>query len=144
MHSLNPFEVAHERNILIIAEPLGNIHGYYSELMDQKIIHVNDNLHPLIMDYVTTYLLMGNEFLKGFHTKFFIQKSFRLWTPVERKAHRLANAIMKHQCNTVLERLTNDDISDIAQMLDRVWSKDPNFAHMSSKEKMEYVKNKLS
>lgn len=139
----NPFEIAHQKNILIVAEPLGNIHGYYSDMLGQKIIHVNDSLNPLIMDYVTSYLLIGNEYLKGFASRFFIQKSFNLWTPIERKAHQMAQRLMKHNCNAVLERLTHDEMLEITTMLDRVWYKDTLYSEKDVFGKMEYVSSKF-
>lgn len=142
MFGNNPFEIAHQKNILVVAEPLGNIHGYYSDLLGQRIIHVNDGLHPTVMEYVATYLL-GNEFIDGFKGKFYIQKSFDLWTPIERKAHKLATTMLENNRNTVLEHLTHDELLEITAMLDKVWFKDTLYCNYDSKGKLEYVLSKF-
>ncbi len=40
----NPFEIAKEKNIIVIREPLGSIYGYYNKYARQRFIHINCNL----------------------------------------------------------------------------------------------------
>ena len=40
----NPFDIANEKNILIIYEPLGSIFGYYNRCYKQNFIHINQEL----------------------------------------------------------------------------------------------------
>lgn len=40
----NPFEIAQEKNILVLYEELGGINGYFNKVLRQKQIHINRNL----------------------------------------------------------------------------------------------------
>ena len=40
----NPFEIAANKGIVILIEPLGMIRGYYSKALRTKFIHINCNL----------------------------------------------------------------------------------------------------
>lgn len=40
----NPFEIAHQKKIMVIHEPLGSINGYYNRCYRQSFIHINSDL----------------------------------------------------------------------------------------------------
>ena len=52
-----PFKFAKDNNILIIAEPLGSIYGYYNKCLNQKFIHINSELPFWIQNFTTAYQL---------------------------------------------------------------------------------------
>lgn len=43
-HTRDPFEIAEQRNIIVLFEPLGSIRGYYSKSLRQRFIHINQDL----------------------------------------------------------------------------------------------------
>ena len=43
-HTRDPFEIAEQRNIIVLFEPLGSIRGYYSKSLRQRFIHINQEL----------------------------------------------------------------------------------------------------
>ncbi len=40
----NPFEIAENKGIIVLMEPLGSIRGYYSKALRTKFIHINENM----------------------------------------------------------------------------------------------------
>ncbi len=48
----NPFKLADLLGIVIVFEPLGSIHGYYSRSHRTKVIHINENL-PYSKQFLT-------------------------------------------------------------------------------------------
>lgn len=40
----NPFEIAENKGIVVLMEPLGSIRGYYSKALKTKFIHINENM----------------------------------------------------------------------------------------------------
>ena len=50
-------DILKENNILVVQEPLGSIGGYYNEINDQKIIHVNSDLSTWYSMFVIAYQL---------------------------------------------------------------------------------------
>ena len=40
----NPFEIARQKNIIILFESLGSVRGYYNFCFRKKFIHINDSL----------------------------------------------------------------------------------------------------
>lgn len=40
----DPFEIARQKNIIVIYEPLGRINGFYSKSFRQQFIHINSSL----------------------------------------------------------------------------------------------------
>lgn len=40
----NPFEIARQKKIMVIHEPLGSINGYYNRCYRQSFIHINSDL----------------------------------------------------------------------------------------------------
>lgn len=42
--SRDPFDIAAQRNIIVLYEQLGSIRGYYSKSLRQKFIHINQDL----------------------------------------------------------------------------------------------------
>ena len=40
----NSYEIAKANKIIVVAEPLGKMNGYYNKAFGQKFIHINDKL----------------------------------------------------------------------------------------------------
>lgn len=40
----NSYEIAKANKIIVVAEPLGKINGYYNKTFGQRFIHINDKL----------------------------------------------------------------------------------------------------
>lgn len=53
----NPFEIAKQKNILILKENLGTINGYYNMPLRQKQIHLNENLNEFEMRFTCAHEL---------------------------------------------------------------------------------------
>lgn len=53
----NPFDIAKQKNILIIKENLGTINGYYNMPLRQKQIHLNENLNEFDMRFTCAHEL---------------------------------------------------------------------------------------
>lgn len=53
------YNLAKQHGVLIIGEPLGDFHGYYSQIDGQKIIHVNTRVPKPFQKYVVAFLLYG-------------------------------------------------------------------------------------
>lgn len=53
----NPYEIAKTNRIVVILEPLGNIHGYYNKAHGQRFIHINDRLPIEERPCVVSHLL---------------------------------------------------------------------------------------
>lgn len=56
---MDPYQVAKDNNVLVIAEPLGAVLGYYGKVADQKIIHVHEELPEYFHRYVVAHMLYG-------------------------------------------------------------------------------------
>lgn len=37
----DPFDIAQQRNVIVLYEPLGDIHGFYGKTLRQQFIHIN-------------------------------------------------------------------------------------------------------
>lgn len=55
----DPYQIARENNVIIIAEPLANIHGYYNNVMNRKFIHVSETIPEYFRRFVVAHLLYG-------------------------------------------------------------------------------------
>lgn len=55
---INSFQACKDNNVLIIAEPLGNICGFYQEAYNQAIIHINENINEKHWETIITNLLI--------------------------------------------------------------------------------------
>lgn len=53
----SPFDIAKQKNILIIKENLGTINGYYNMPLRQKQIHLNENLNEFDMRFTCAHEL---------------------------------------------------------------------------------------
>ena len=40
----DPFEIARQKDIILLYEPLGNINGFYSKTLRKQFIHINQDL----------------------------------------------------------------------------------------------------
>lgn len=54
---LDPIQVCEKHNILIVAEDLGNVCGFYRKDYGQSVIHININCSKEKQRYTIQYLL---------------------------------------------------------------------------------------
>lgn len=73
----NPFDIAKQKNILIIKENLGTIRGYYNMPLRQKQIHLNENLNEFEMRFTCAHEL-GHALLHPKSNTPFLLSSTRL------------------------------------------------------------------
>lgn len=55
----DPFEIAKSKNILLLYEALGSVHGYYNKILRQQQIHINHDLSR-IQKYFTCAHELGH------------------------------------------------------------------------------------
>lgn len=95
MHNTrNPYEIANAEGILIIKEPLGNIHGYYSNQYRQKIIHINSDISEQ-RQLITCSHELGHAILHpDSNTSFLREKTFYSVDKLEGQANYFAAELL--------------------------------------------------
>lgn len=58
-NSNDPYQIAKDNEIVIVSEPLANIHGYYNNVSGQKFIHVSETIPKYFRRFVVAHLLYG-------------------------------------------------------------------------------------
>ena len=56
-NSRNPYEIARKENIIVVFEPLGNIYGYYNNVLGIRFIHINENVQEHLQRDIVECLL---------------------------------------------------------------------------------------
>lgn len=97
-----PYQLAKQHGILIIGEPLGDFHGYYNNIDNCKIIHVNTRVPNLFRKYVVAFLVYGA--INKPAQILCLKKSDQTYSK-----HELEAAVF------ALRLLTNDLLSDFAK-----------------------------
>lgn len=133
----DPFEIAKQNDIFIISEPLGNIYGYYENQLEQKFIHVNDDLPAYYKKYVVAHLLY--RFFTKPHEMLFLKKKRGLnFTQFEIEANRFAVHLTfdKEEFNRYNSlddyfkslNMSDEDVKDLFERFDLIWKfgKEPN------------------
>lgn len=67
---IDPISVCKQHNILIIAENLGNVCGFYQNAYGQPTIHINMNCPPKHQNYTIEYLLLNGFLINPNKMKF--------------------------------------------------------------------------
>ena len=66
----DPIQVCNHHNILIIAENLGNVCGFYCKTYGQPTIHINSNCSKKHQQYTIEYLLTNGFLINPEKMKF--------------------------------------------------------------------------
>lgn len=129
-HTRNPYEIARKENIIVVFEPLGNIYGYYNNAMEQKFIHINEELPEYFQRYVVSHLLY-KAFTNTDEMQFLKQKVSRKYTPSEIEANKFAIYLTFDESELDGSRsfehlvrsygMTDEDIKDISNRIKRLW-----------------------
>lgn len=67
---VDPIKVCKQHNILLIAEDLGNVCGFYTKAYEQPTIHININCSKDEQRYTIQYLLENGFLLNPERMKF--------------------------------------------------------------------------
>lgn len=78
------YQLAKQHDIFIIGEPLGDFHGYYNNIDDHKIIHVNTRVPQPFQKYVVAFLVYGA--MKQPNKLLYLRKTAQEYTDREREA----------------------------------------------------------
>lgn len=86
----NPFEIASQKGVVLLFEPLGGIYGYHHSFKRINIIHINSELNESMQRFVCAHEL-GHAVLHPELSTSFLQKNtlFRM-DKVEREANEFA------------------------------------------------------
>ena len=91
----NPYEIAKINDIVIVAEPLGTIHGYYDNRF-KNLIHINDSLPVDLRRYVVAALLYHGVLLPE-ETIVLKEKFHENLSNHEKKLHQFAFYLLNEQ-----------------------------------------------
>ncbi|MBU5469165.1 ImmA/IrrE family metallo-endopeptidase [Falcatimonas sp. MSJ-15] len=86
----NPFEIAKQKNILILKENLGTINGYYNMPLRQKQIHLNENLNEFEMRFTCAHELGHALLHPKANTPFLISSTYLSVNKLEIEANSFA------------------------------------------------------
>lgn len=90
----DPFEIAEQLGIVVIFEPLGSIHGYYSRSHRTKVIHINENL-PCEKQLITGAHELGHAILHpGENTAFLKSSTYFPTSKIEQEANEFMLALL--------------------------------------------------
>lgn len=130
---MNPYQIAKENNIIVIAEDLGKIYGYYKQTEGQKFIHINETLPTYYQRHITAHLLYPALY-RPEEMYFVKEKLSNRFTETELEATRYAYRLLfnRDKFNSLgsfsalmrSEGLTEDDIKDLSNRLGRIWGND--------------------
>ena len=95
----NPLEIIKAKNILLLKEELGVIHGYYNLVLRQKQIHINCNLDNHQEAFTITHELGHAIMHPKSNTPFLLAKTYQSVDKMEIEANKFA-----------VEFLISDDI----------------------------------
>ncbi len=77
----NPFEIASQKGIVLLFEPLGGIYGYHHTFRRIQIIHINDELDEPMKRFVCAHELGHAVLHPELSTSFLAKKPhFSAWT----------------------------------------------------------------
>lgn len=74
----HPYEIAKANKIIVVAEPLGKINGYYNKAFGQRFIHINDKLPEYQQRHIANCIL--HKALKGQNEMYFLMDSNKSYT----------------------------------------------------------------
>jgi Zn-dependent peptidase ImmA (M78 family) len=90
-HGTNdPYEIASQKNILVLPEPLGETLGYFNTYKRIKIIHINAGLDETIQKFVCSHELGHGILHPKENTPFLKKNTFFSTDKIEREANTFA------------------------------------------------------
>ncbi|QIZ69063.1 ImmA/IrrE family metallo-endopeptidase [Geobacillus subterraneus] len=95
----NPFEIASQKGIVLLFEPLGGIYGYHHTFRRIQIIHINDELDEPTQRFVCAHELGHAVLHPELSTSFLRKNTLFCMDKVEREANEFA-----------VELLLSDDV----------------------------------
>ena len=124
----NPYEIARKENIVVVIEELGNVFGYYNQVMGQKFIHVNESLPAYFQSYVVAHMLYA-AFTNNEGMQFLKEKAAAKFIESEKAANQFAIYLAFGELDlaeSLAQRmkdygLTEEDILDLSDRLKRIW-----------------------
>lgn len=86
----NPFEIARQKNIIVLTEYLGNIRGYYCITHRQKVIHINQTLNEQQQFYTCAHELGHSILHPNLNTPFLKNNTLFSVNKYENEANKFA------------------------------------------------------
>lgn len=123
-------ELAKKNGVIIVKEPLGNIHGYYNTVDEVKFIHINENLPERYQEYIVAHLMYA--YLTDSDYMFLKRKQGTHFTDTEAKANAFAFYFSCPKDELTVQDLftvfnySQSDVDDLLERLYRIWDKDRN------------------
>lgn len=112
----NPFEIAAQKNILVLFEPLGNILGYYTNYKRVPIIHINQNSNEKEQTYTCCHEL-GHHFIHPkVNTPFLRKNTLFSIDRIEREANEFAVELLLPDSLLNEFRGTSLTLNDVADI----------------------------
>lgn len=99
----DPFEIARQKNIIVLFEPLGFIRGYYNFCYRQKFIHINDSLLRPQMQFTAAHELGHAVLHPKSNTPFLREHTLFSVNKLETEANRFAVSLL----------YSDDDMSEL-------------------------------
>jgi Zn-dependent peptidase ImmA (M78 family) len=88
--SRDPFEIARQKKILVLFEPLGTIRGYYNHCYRQKFIHINEEVPREEQLFICAHELGHAILHPNANTPFLVSNTFFCVNKLEIEANRFA------------------------------------------------------
>ncbi|WP_027416504.1 ImmA/IrrE family metallo-endopeptidase [Aneurinibacillus terranovensis] len=104
----NPFEIAHQKNIFILYERLGDILGYFNTYKRISMIHINCDLEDAERRFVCAHELGHSVLHKDVNTPFLKRNTLVSIDRIEREANEFAvelllpDELMYEYCDTAM------------------------------------------
>ncbi|MED5073383.1 ImmA/IrrE family metallo-endopeptidase [Anoxybacillus geothermalis] len=86
----NPYEIASQKGIVLLFEPLGKIYGYHHTFRRIQIIHINDELDEPMKRFVCAHELGHAVLHPELSTSFLRKNTLFCMDKVEREANEFA------------------------------------------------------
>lgn len=117
-----PYNIAKQHNILIIGEPLGDFHGYYQNIDDQKIIHINTRIPRVFHKYAIAFLVYGA--INNPNDVLYLKKTDQNYNALEREAALYALKLLFDDLPKEYLRACESDKKQIKEMINRIFVQD--------------------
>ena len=86
----NPFDIANQKNIIVVTENLGSIRGYYCATHKQKVIHINQNLNEQQQFFTCAHELAHSIMHPNLNTPFLKSNTLFSVNKYENEANKFA------------------------------------------------------
>lgn len=89
-NSNDPFEIAKQRGIIVLHEPLGSVLGYYNSYKRIQFIHINNSIPKGLEKFVCAHELGHAMLHRGANTPFLKKNTFFSIDKIELEANTFA------------------------------------------------------